>query len=416
MSTAASPFKRIAYAAIGMGLSIGVTLLLFDLAAFHLLPHRLVEQFPEYRKSTLPRGFAGRGSYPQHYFVEDPVTGFDIGPNRTGQHWVEGETFEIWSNALGCYDEDHDRARDYVYLVGDSYTWGYAPYEEKFGKLLQDSAGWPVYKCGVTHTGQRHQLEKLLRIEQEVGRAPVAMITMWYLNDIANDHYFPHTTVIEGWQVDTVATAADGTAIPQDRALLAARVKQRIKDFENAPPPVPPYLRDQLLNYSLTLNLVRWCWHRLFPKAENAPVGGTVTGASDLGTVYDVEIERDGRLYYRANPVAAENKAALLELKQHAHDVGALFAVLIIPPREHTTDPKWHAEVHEFLDANGISYIDLATEFAEGGENADTVFLMDGHFNRHGNRVVAELIESRYGAGITTQMQQRADTTVSGAH
>lgn len=407
--------RRLLDACIGAGFATAVTLLVFDFAAFKFLPYRLVEQFPEYRKSQLPAGFAGRGSYPQHYFAKVEGRGFDIGRNRKGQHNVEGEVFEVWSNSLGCYDQEHDPDDDYVYLVGDSYTWGYAPYDEKFGKLLEENTGWPVYKCGVTHTGQHHQLAKLLEIEHEVGRSPKAMIGFWYLNDVANDYFYPHTTVIEGWQVDTVAVAPDRkTPIPLDIEALETKVRTRIEQIRNRPPPVPPTLRDQALNYSLTLNLLRFAKQAVLPSPPPPLWTPDTTAQTEPLTVYDVEIERAGRLWYADNPMADANKTALIALQNHAREIGALFAVVLIPPREHTTEPDWHSEVHEFLDAQQIRWIDLARVFDELHENADTVFLKDGHFNRYGNRVVAETVEREFGDDIRQRMEEKGSSATTG--
>ncbi|MEZ5597571.1 MAG: hypothetical protein R3E84_14490 [Pseudomonadales bacterium] len=108
------------------------------------------------------------------------------------------------------------------------------------------------------------------------------------------------------------------------------------------------------------------------------------------------EIERNGLLWYADNPYAAENKQALQDLQAHAARIGAGFAVVVIPPREHVDDAGWHAEVHAFLEAQGIRYLDLADTFKALGASADTVFLLDGHFNSYGNKVVADALESRF--------------------
>ncbi|MEZ5597572.1 MAG: hypothetical protein R3E84_14495 [Pseudomonadales bacterium] len=208
---------------VGMTAATVITILLVDAIAFWLLPAQYVQQFPHYRRSQLPEGIAGRGAYPHDYFVANEERGFDIGRNRRAEHWVEGNVYPIWSNSLGCLDNEPDVSRPYVYLVGDSYTWGYAPFEDKFGAHLEQDLSIPVMKCGVTHSGQRHQLLKLLEIERETASTPQLMLTFWYLNDIANDHYFPHSTVVDGWQLDMVSVEPDGSATRIPRAVLAER-------------------------------------------------------------------------------------------------------------------------------------------------------------------------------------------------
>jgi len=383
-------------AALGVGAATAATLLLTDAAAFHFVPSRYVDQFPHYRVSANPHGFAGRGTYPHHYFVANAERGFDIGRNKQADHWVEGETYPIWSNSLGCFDTEPDLSNGYIYLVGDSYTWGYAPFEDKFGVLLEKSLGQTVLKCGVTHSGQRHQLLKLREIQAEILQAPTAMLVYWYLNDIANDHYFPHSTVIDGWQVDNKKIDALGNPVEIGSELLIEAVRGRIN---RQPDPVPWQMRSSrnfLFNYSLTVNLAKWAWDKLRDKPSQLEVQIAASTPADANSIYDVQIGKNGRLWYTDNPIAAQNKQALLDLQAHANAARAGFGVVLIPPIEHVTDHDWHSEVRAFLDAHGIRNLDLTVPFSELGVNADTVFLLDGHFNVHGNRLVAEITEDEF--------------------
>ncbi len=379
-----------------MTVATAATLLLTDAAAFHFVPVRYVDQFPHYRVSANPHGFAGRGTYPHNYFVAHPERGFDIGRNKQAEHWVEGETYPIWSNSLGCFDTEPDLDKGYIYLVGDSYTWGYAPFEDKFGVLLEQSLGQTVLKCGVTHSGQRHQLLKLREIQTQIKQAPKAMLVYWYLNDIANDHYFPHSTVIDGWQVDNKKIDAVGNPVVVGHPDLVKAVRERVN---RKPDPIPLHMRSSrnfLFNYSLTVNLAKWAWDELRHKPSQREVQIAASSPAEATSIYDVQIEKDGRLWYSDNPIAAENKQALLDLQSHAREAGAGLGVVLIPPIEHVTDQGWHSEVRAFLDAQGIRDLDLTVPFSELGVDAEAVFLLDGHFNIHGNHLVAELTETEF--------------------
>jgi len=37
-----------------------------------------------------------------------------IGTNRRTEHWVDGVTYPIWSNSIGCFDREHIRYDPYV--------------------------------------------------------------------------------------------------------------------------------------------------------------------------------------------------------------------------------------------------------------------------------------------------------------
>ncbi len=384
-----------------MGVAVAATLLLTDVVAFHLAPIRYVDQFPDYRVSANPHGFAGRGTYPHNYFVANTERGFDIGRNVKAEHWVEGETYPIWSNSLGCFDTEPDLTNGYIYLVGDSYAWGYAPFEDKFGVLLEKSLGRTVLKCGVTHSGQRHQLLKLREIETEIHQAPDAMLVYWYLNDIANDHYFPHSTVIDGWQVDNKKIDAQGNPVVIDNDTLVKAVRERVN---RKPDPVPWHMRSSrnfLFNYSLTVNLAKWAWDKLRHKPSQLDVRLATSAPADADSIYDVQIEKDGRLWYSDNPIAVENKQALLDLNADAKAAGAGLGVVLIPPIEHVTDRGWHSEVRTFLEAEGLRYVDLTIPFSEREVDADTVFLLDGHFNVYGNALVAEITQAEFNGILT---------------
>ena len=150
----------------------------------------------------------GRG-YPRYYFQEDSIKGFDIRkklkPLTVSTKPSESEPYEIWGNSLGCFDEEPPKDKQYsIYLAGDSFTWGYSPYSDKFGTLIEKSLNKKVAKCGVTHTGQAHQLQKLKEFRAAAGHQPKTVIVNVYYNDIDNDFSYPHSTVIDGFLVDTV--------------------------------------------------------------------------------------------------------------------------------------------------------------------------------------------------------------------
>ena len=69
--------------------SVILVIVLFDVLMFFFLPERYAPSFYGYREgSTLIIG--GRASYPRDYFATQDLRGFDIAPNRSAAHWVDG--------------------------------------------------------------------------------------------------------------------------------------------------------------------------------------------------------------------------------------------------------------------------------------------------------------------------------------
>ena len=69
---------------------------------------------------------------------------------------------------------------------------------------MEKSSGKQILKCGVTHSGQRFQYSKFLDITNEIRTRPRAIFVFYFSNDVANDYVYPHSTVMQGWQVDSV--------------------------------------------------------------------------------------------------------------------------------------------------------------------------------------------------------------------
>ncbi|MBI2120766.1 MAG: hypothetical protein HYT94_04050, partial [Parcubacteria group bacterium] len=89
--------------------------------------------------------------YPRFYFMKDLEIGHDIGINvATTTHLFEDSSYPVWSNDLGCFDTAYASETPYIYLAGDSLTWGFSPFEDMWGTRTQDIVGVRTLKCGVT--------------------------------------------------------------------------------------------------------------------------------------------------------------------------------------------------------------------------------------------------------------------------
>jgi hypothetical protein len=126
---------------------------LIDLVGYFLLPQRFTASFIDYKSNSPQTNL-------RYYYKAIPGRGFDIAEHASGLFTVDDESFPIFSNSLGCFDKndiDAFTTGPYVYFAGDSYTWGYARYQAKFATQFEALTGVRTAKCGVGHTGTRHQ-------------------------------------------------------------------------------------------------------------------------------------------------------------------------------------------------------------------------------------------------------------------
>lgn len=136
---------------IGINAAIVISLLLlFDLASFFLLPDGISRLTWPYRcrECAAPLFSNDARGYPRGYFVADARKGSDIAPGfQPEREWVEGTLYDVWSNRLGCFDTSDLPGGDYIYLAGDSFAWGFTPFEAKFGRLLVLGRGSASQYC-----------------------------------------------------------------------------------------------------------------------------------------------------------------------------------------------------------------------------------------------------------------------------
>ena len=106
-----------------------------------------------------PQGVSG---LPRWYYIATSY-GFDINPNfwpPVKHRFTDGEYY-VWSNSLGCFDREVEDGEDpLVLIVGDSFTWGFTPFEDKWGTVLEKNLGIRVLKCGVGGYGTRQAFIK----------------------------------------------------------------------------------------------------------------------------------------------------------------------------------------------------------------------------------------------------------------
>jgi len=371
-------------------------IVIFDLATFVFLPDKYASRFDGYRHERLsdsaekrtPNAL-GRGYLPQNYFVKHSDRGFDIGMNKHANHFVDGMSYPIWSNSIGCFDIEHLQYDRYVYIAGDSTAWGYTPFDEKFGTLLERMTGKQILKCGVNHTGQRHQLDKLIEIVDTIGILPETILVTYSSNDIINDYAHPHTSVVSGWQVDSVTLDDD------DQSNTKMRVHRHShKDLQDK-------FDAEVRRLSARNKLVGWLDRAkavirrfsLTAQLANLVIKKNVSRECG-GGLYCLPQDADGKQWYLDNPFAHQNKAALLEFKSFAEKNDVRLIVVLMPLKKAATVPEeYYTQARIFLESNNIEFIDPAFSLVRKGIVwSDLFWTRDSHLNPAGNKVIAHIL------------------------
>lgn len=138
-----------------------------------------------------------RFTHYRYYFIKSPLNwlcpddsaGYDICENVAPIRIEGAEYFySIWSNELGCFDLPYRGEKNYILLVGDSFTFGHVPFKTKLGTLLEKYLGYRVLKCGVGGYGTLQAYYKIKKIIKKTNMAPQMIIVgYWMGDDLSND-------------------------------------------------------------------------------------------------------------------------------------------------------------------------------------------------------------------------------------
>ena len=335
----------------------------------------------------------GRG-YPRYYFQEDSIKGFDIRKNlkplTVSTKPSESEPYKIWGNSLGCFDEELPEGKKYaIYLAGDSFTWGYSPYSNKFGTLLEKSLNKKIAKCGVTHTGQAHQLQKLKEFRAAVGHQPKLVIVNVYYNDIDNDFSYPHSTVIEGFLVDTVQnkylSPSNFCTVRLSRDDLKAKLKKAESPLQASQAP-------NITNKSATLSIIRHIYRKLAGSQQPC----LESNQDEFYGVYSPINKLYTYQPYKGYPINAsigqKNRLAIAEWIEDSksNDYTLIFSFIDIGQ-----DEQFVEEFRNFIKANGgifYAFGDFTPSRSLDYWNS-LRWKHDGHFNKSGNLEYAKYLE-----------------------
>jgi hypothetical protein len=381
---------------IAANIVIAVALLaLIDATAFALLPNQLARSIWPYRcTDCVPPPYIGTRTFPQGYFIADSAMGFDISPAVNQEpHWVDGFYYGVWSNKLSCFDSAELPTSDYVYLAGDSFSWGFAPFDSKFGTLIERRLNIRVMKCGVPHTGQAHQLTKARQIIARIGKSPKLIIVQYYPNDICNDFAYPHSTAIDGWLVEDKNIEIDnGTWRVQSQPIEQITDGSKSRVAGPGPATSVDDLMFSLEKYSLSFNVIE----RFFYRIRSATWG--ISSRPLQSSVYPKGL-CDGSTSPSYNgPIYKRNSDSLRAFKSYADSIGSSLVVVLVPPYSQIASSSYFEKLKDLLVAEGIGHVDLSPPLSIAhSRNIELYWAENLHLNVAGNELAADKIVAYLG-------------------
>lgn len=336
-------------------------------------------------------------------YQSDPVNGFDLKPDVAPTfHVFSGQRNTVFSNDLGCFDDKGRPGPDeaYILLAGDSFTWGYAPYEEKWGTLLEQNLGTRVLKCGVSNYGPKHELRKAKKVIAKIKTPPALIVVAYYVqNDLFNDYVHPGAMVIDGHMIDTVKKIDETTG----EKTLATR-EELEAEYKKKRKPLKVWLK----GHSVIYNLISMASRRL--KALKRQWKGEKPSELRPGDLYKADF---GGKTWQADfwPTHMGN---LGRFKALADNHGAKLLVMLIPekiqvypsliapgPQDYDLDLP-NRRVAAYLEKEGIPHLDLLPAFREAAgavegkrildDAKDLYWSRDEHWNVRGNRLAGRVL------------------------
>jgi hypothetical protein len=214
----------------------------------------------------------------------------------------------------------------------------------------------------------------------------IVVINVSY-NDIENDYAFPHTTVVDGWQVDTARIGGNGEIVLRQPDQIKDEMKQIIADADN---PTLKFRAQRLIGHysaSAQITFVTAQRIRALFTIEKAPSN------DELRNIY--RLFRGSTVHQFDTPFADPNREVLLAWQQDAARNSYRLVVALIPPARHLSDPDYYSEFRRFLAANDFEYYEFsrAGAVARSAAAASTYYWQyDPHFSIEGNAAYAEFL------------------------
>jgi len=355
------------------------------------------------------------------YYKDDPQIGYDINENFPSQiddsytAYLSGTRLTYWSNNIGCFDDNYNNEKDFALLVGDSQTWGVAPFESKWGTLMQEYTGTRVLKCGVEGYGTEQELLKAKSIVGKVKTNPKLLVVGYYLGNDMLDDWVQGMVIRHGYQLCKRFLVDEKTGGLQTYS--DQEIETQYSNFqEYCRPNTPKYPLIARVNCLFRQNFV------IYPYITNVLQGvlgiaykGLATNQAPIIGVYMED--RSTSTYPWVSQMYENNFNNVAAFKKLADSYGAKLLFVVLPTKQ-MTYPSLQDEFRKqtsstldfdqprrvltaFLDKEKIDYIDLFPSFSEYvktapssgvGEKNSPYWPVDDHFSILGNELAGLLV------------------------
>ena len=331
----------------------------------------------------------------RNYFRSDPNKGFDIQANidKFQSNTDDEIYFQIWSNEIGCFDEPYKGEKDYILLIGDSFSHGHVPFADKWGSQIETLLEYRVLKCAVPGYGTKQEFLKAKEIIELTDTSPRVIILGYCLNDLEDDYIFPRYAVVDGYMVNSkelVNVETGETRLRKDLeekfGLLSSGLFIKIKNFIKRNSIIGRLLISSIKDKYLESPPHKNLYENLF------------LSFLDFKWI-DNAWEEHFKNIKNIESVATENNAKLL--------------IIIIPTKEQVYPflfdwkgvgldyERPNKKIINFFNKEGFNYIDLLPLFKEFANqkprkllspNDDFYWRYDGHWSVNGEHLVALLV------------------------
>lgn len=346
--------------------------------------------------------------YPEGYLVTDVKKGYDLACNFPRSKFAFADQDEyIWTNELGCFDKPYKGEKDYILLAGDSFVWGFVPYEKRFGNILEQIHSRRVMNCGVSGYGTHQELCKAQEVIAQIGQSPAIIILCYFLENDFLDYFLGASrVVVNGDWVLTAQINANGVSKRDISWAQIQDMANNVKKFGRPEKPVG------VIGYSkayLCRNSALYHGLGLIKGAIRKAVRGVKEDDYDRPWINNIQ-------QWPAHPWLRqgfeEHVREILRFQQLAQQNNAHFLIVIIPPKYlvyNTLFPmrsnEWLSEYNEYFKQRvaqeGVECLDLLPFLRDKADThprkqldsgKDLYWRYDWHFSPRGNRYVASCI------------------------
>ncbi len=374
--------KKISFTAISFLSFFFLLILIFDIIIYLLKPN-IINNFSHFYKAN--EDVQQTRNFPRDYFINDDKKGFDI---RSSAKPINlrvpseiGYEYPIFSNNEGCFNlelSENKSKQEIIYMAGDSFTWAYVPYEKKFSTIYNDlNSKYIVLNCGVPHTGQLHQFSKFNDIFNQHDNISVVIVNL-VANDVDNDFFYPHTTVIDGDLIEDSFWCIENNDIKKIK---------KSRESINREKSLPQFLIS-LLRYSASSNVA------YFSARNIAKYLMYNTNASKYLTCPNLSPNIYGYKNWSYNiqdEFAAPNIKAIKKWINHSKSNNYRLIFSIIPHKDKNIEHFRDLEI--ILKGLNAEFYNFNNYIIDEGLPKDKLYWVhDGHFNIAGNIAYANYL------------------------